>query len=47
MKMKRPIPRLPEEARERLHKGCAHKDKRKYNRKGDKQSLRQAKDYVK
>jgi len=47
MKMKRSKPRLPEEARDKLHKGCAHTDKRKYNRKEDKQSLRQAKDYIK
>jgi len=42
MKTKTPQfkPRLSEEARERLHKGSAHNDKRKYNRKRDKQSLR-------
>ncbi len=47
MKMKRFKPRLPEEARGKLHKGCAHKDKKRYDRKRDKQSLRQAKDYIK
>ena len=32
-KPKRNKPRLPEEARVRLRKGCAHKNKKRYNRK--------------
>jgi len=46
MKALRFKPRLPEEARGRLHKGGAHKNKKRYDRKRDKQSLRQVKDYV-
>lgn len=40
-------PRLPKEAREKLRKGSAHKDKRRYDRKRDNDSLRQAKDFFK
>jgi len=36
-------PRLPEAAREKLHKGSVHKDKKKYNRRRDKQLFRQVK----
>ncbi len=34
-------PRLPEEARIRLKKGCVHKNKKRHNRKQDKMSIRQ------
>lgn len=34
-------PRLPEEARVRLHKGSAHQNKKRYNRKRAKQFVRQ------
>ena len=36
--------RLPKEARVKLSKGCAHKDKKRYDRKREKPSPRQAKD---
>ncbi len=34
-------PRLPEEARIRLKKGCVHKNRKRHNRKQDKMSIRQ------
>ena len=43
-KAKRIKARLPKEARVKLSKGCAHKDKKKYDRKREKTLPRQAKD---
>jgi len=43
MKMKAPRhkPRLPDEARARLHTGSAHKDRTRYDRKRDRKSLQE------